>query len=47
MVCFSHDDRYVMTSAIDNDVHLYEAYSGIDCGQLQIPRTGQVRNDRH
>jgi hypothetical protein len=32
MVCFSHDDRHVMTSALDNDVHLYEAFTGRDEG---------------
>ena len=44
MVCFSPDDLFLMTAAVDNEVKQYTAVDGRQNLELEIPRTGRIDN---
>jgi hypothetical protein len=43
MVCFSHDDRYLLSSAVDNEVRQYLAVDGRQAVKLEIAPIGRCR----
>ncbi|GAB0491093.1 hypothetical protein MMPV_002341 [Pyropia vietnamensis] len=44
MVCFSPDDRYLLASAVDNEVTQYEAADGRPHTRFQLPRMRSPHN---
>lgn len=44
MVCFSPDDLFLLTAAVDNEVRQYTAVDGRQNLELEIPKTGRSDN---
>ena len=44
MLCFSPDDLYVLTSAVDNEVRQYLTVDGRLQAHLEMPQTGRLDN---